>query len=41
VNSESWGFVANCFNVRRVADTLRVSSNLGVTVELDSRSLEM
>jgi hypothetical protein len=29
VNSGSWGFVANCFNVRRVADTLRVSSNLG------------
>jgi hypothetical protein len=29
VNSGSWGLVANCFNVRGVAVTLRVSPNLG------------
>jgi hypothetical protein len=29
VNSGSWGFVANCFNVRRDAGTLKVFSNLG------------
>jgi len=29
VNSGSWGFVANCFNVRRDAGTLKAFSNLG------------